>query len=142
MVGTRSLSSGARSRTVGLPTLKLRLPRDPLQFRRQHVQRFRQRHAAAFGQPFRNHDAFFGRIESLQRRMQQKRLAVIAGKIAGLRDQQQSGFRLTIASSDANPPKAKPRSPAALNSPVSVSSEPTKLSLPATQPRRDSGSTR
>ena len=34
-----------------------------------------------------------------------------------------SGLRLTIASSEANPPKVKPRSPAALNSPVSASSE-------------------
>ena len=36
--------------------------------------------------PLRNHDAFRRRIEALQRRMQQKRLAVIAGMIAGLRD--------------------------------------------------------
>jgi hypothetical protein len=53
-----------------------------------------------------------------------------------------SGRKFTIASSEANPPKAKPRSPAALRNPVSPSSEPTKLSLPATQPRRDNGSTR
>ena len=53
-----------------------------------------------------------------------------------------SGRRLTMASSEANPPKVKSRSPAAFSSPVSVSSDPTKLSLPATQPRRDNGSTR
>ena len=33
---------------------------DPLQFLDQHVQRVRQHHAAAHGQPFRNDDAFAG----------------------------------------------------------------------------------
>ena len=64
-------------------------------------------------------------------------LALIGAGSAGA-----AGRTFTIVSSEANPPKAKPSSPAALNRPVSASIEPTKLSLPATQPRRDSGNTR
>src|SRR5437879_1547294 len=47
-----------------------------------------------------------------------------------------SGFRLTIASSEAYPPEATPRSPAALNSPSAVRSGLSKLALPCTRPRR------
>ena len=70
--------------------------------------------------PLRNDDALFRRIEPLQRRMQQKRLAVVLRAVAGLRDHEKSGFKLTIASSEAKPPKSTPRSPAALASPASA----------------------
>ena len=59
----------------------------PLQLLHQHIQRVRQHHAAAHGQPVRDDDAFARRIEALERRMQQKGAAVILGTVAGVRHQ-------------------------------------------------------
>ena len=116
----------------------------PLQLLHQHIQRVRQHHAAAFGQPFRNHDALCRRIEALERRdaaerpgrhPRRGRPPATPGENRAL----QVHDRLERGETRRS---ATPRSPAALNSPVSVSSELTRLSLPDTQPRRDSGSTR
>ena len=85
---------------------------------------------------------FDGGIEPLKRGCSRKARPSSSAVSPASETTIKSGFKFTIASSEANPPKATPSSPAALNSPVSVSNELSRLSLPDTQPRRDSGSTR
>jgi hypothetical protein len=73
--------------------------------------------------------------------VQQECAAVILGAIAGVRHQKKIGLGADDRLERGESAGATPRSPAALFSPVSASSELTRLSRPETQPRRDSGST-
>src|ERR1700739_1976760 len=58
-----------------------------VEFGSELLQRFRQHRSAADGEPFRNHDAFRGRIKSLKRRMQQEGAAFVFGETTVFRNQ-------------------------------------------------------
>src|SRR5260370_42466068 len=76
--GYGSLLSQGRRESSSRTTLALH----PLQLRNQHIQRFREHHAAAYGQPVRDDDAPGRWIKALERRGQQNGVAVILGSIA------------------------------------------------------------
>src|SRR6185312_13408187 len=58
--------------------------RHALEFRGETVECFRQSRATAYGQLFRDYKALRGRVEALQRRMQQEGPALVLGKVTGV----------------------------------------------------------
>ena len=67
--------------------------RHALEFRGETVERFRHSRATAYGQLFRDYKALRGRVEALQRRMQQEGPALVLGKVTGVGYQQEIGFQ-------------------------------------------------